>query len=509
MGLDGLVAEKQLGRDLAVGQAVGDEVGDLALALRERADARVVRRRGARAAPRAHPACAARAARRRERDATRIARSPARPRAAPRSPALRSSAATSARPSASRENAACNVAPDRVGRIDGRFGGLSRRLHVARREQRRRTACAQRPPPVCASPSPAAVSSAITAWRSASSGRPIASSAIAMLSQLKQRSTGIAQCRSSSPSCSTIASAAGGIPALQVRRRLRPARPAARRRHRSQRELAIADPLALLACLDRGRQVARVVARPRDLEQRPEQVVRVRGQPRDLDRRLRGLERLRDPPLHLERVALDQQERHQEPALARRARQLEPTLRVRHGVVVALEVVLGPAEVVERVEAPRKLGLRQPLELGDRELAMLLGQRGLPLYRGGQRERRGRGHHQPSIVEAARRRKRVARHGDRMRMVHRVEAVDGELDLQDGGLRRVAVGQVLPCARRAGGGRPDAGPANARPRRTSPSAPRAARRPAAEAGRARRAASCGSARARPTRAARMPAGPAP
>ena len=107
------------------------------------------------------------------------------------------------------------------------------------------------------------------------------------------------------------------------------------------------------------------------LEQRPEEVVRVGREPRGLDGRLAQLERLGQPAHHLERVALHEHQRHQQPPLAGGARDRDAAVGVLDRRVVALEVVLGPAEVVERLELRGQLGVGQPLDLSQRHLAVL------------------------------------------------------------------------------------------------------------------------------------------
>ena len=99
--------------------------------------------------------------------------------------------------------------------------------------------------------------------------------------------------------------------------------------------------------------------------------MRIRRQPRDLDGGLADLIRLRQPPLHLERVAPQQHERNEQPSLARRTGDRDAVLRVRDRLVVVLEVVLGPAEVVEGLESVRQLGVIHALDLRERLRAVL------------------------------------------------------------------------------------------------------------------------------------------
>ncbi len=113
-------------------------------------------------------------------------------------------------------------------------------------------------------------------------------------------------------------------------------------------------------------------------------------------------------------------------------------------VVVALEVGLGPGEVVEGVQARGELGIGEAVEQRDGLVAVLAG--GGDLAGGGlaEREHGGRGGEQHAVLDAAGGLQRAAPVGEGLREVHPVQPVDGELDLQLGGRGARAVGQVLP-----------------------------------------------------------------
>jgi hypothetical protein len=113
-------------------------------------------------------------------------------------------------------------------------------------------------------------------------------------------------------------------------------------------------------------------------------------------------------------------------------------------LVVVLEVVLGPAEVEERLEPRRQLEVREPVDL-------LQGLR--PVGAGGvdvagdglaEAQRRGRRGDQRPVAEGVRAPQRLRAHGDRPFVVERVQPVDRELDLQRGGGGRRAVGHLVP-----------------------------------------------------------------
>jgi hypothetical protein len=190
--------------------------------------------------------------------------------------------------------------------------------------------------------------------------------------------------------------------------------------------------------------VAGEVPRPRKLEERPEQVVRVRREPCDLHGRLARRDRVAEPPLHLVRVALDEHHGDEQATLAGRAGERDAAVGQRDRVVVALEVGLRPAEVVEGLEPRRELGVRQPGDEIDRLVAVLAGRRDPARRRLAEGEDRRRGRDQHAVVELARGLERAAPALDRLVEVELVEAVDRELDLQRRGLRALAVGQVLP-----------------------------------------------------------------
>ncbi len=217
-------------------------------------------------------ACAARGASRRARAREPQASSS---RSASRSCAIaaeRSPAAASARPCRLRENAAWSRAPTAaraVGRLRGHARGLQRRR---RRRAAPPRACGRRARPAARGPSAAASRSARRAYAPAASRRPSASSTSARLSQSKQRSTGIVhaelvvaelehrpQLASTSPSSKrqTPSAQPGPPPAVGI----------------VPRDQAPVDAQALLARRDRAVEVARVVARPAELEQRPVELV--------------------------------------------------------------------------------------------------------------------------------------------------------------------------------------------------------------------------------------------
>ena len=178
----------------------------------------------------------------------------------------------------------------------------------------------------------------------------------------------------------------------------RPAGAAAGRRHRATRQ-APSDAQALLARGGGGIEMPRVVARPAELEQRPEQVVGVGGEPRDLDGGLAHRDRLRHPPLHLERVALDEHHRNEQPPLIGRARDRDAALGVRDRVVVALEVVLGPAQVVQRLQPRRQRRVGQTVDLLERLLAVLPRLRAATRCGLAERERRSGRRDQRAVAE--------------------------------------------------------------------------------------------------------------
>jgi hypothetical protein len=172
--------------------------------------------------------------------------------------------------------------------------------------------------------------------------------------------------------------------------------------------------------------------------------VRVARQPRRLDRLLADRDRLGDPALGLEGIALGQHERDEQPPLADGPGDRDPPVRVRDGVVEALEVVLGPAEVEERLQPRGELRVRQVVDQGQR-LGQVLA-RGRDLARGGlaQGQRRGgRGQERP-VADAARCLERGAPHGQRLLEVQLVQAVHRQLDLQGRRGTARAVGQPLP-----------------------------------------------------------------
>ena len=255
------------------------------------------------------------------------------------------------------------------------------------------------------------------------------------------------------------------VPEQEEHRRERPPRAPAPRRHRAAGH-ASAHAGALLARLDAGVEVARVVEGERELEERPEQVVGVAGEACRLHGRLAELERLGHPSLRLERVALHEHQRDQQPALAGGPRDLDAAVGVLDRRVVVLEVVVGPAEVVERLEVRRQLGVGQPVDLLEGLGAVLA--RGLdsPVAHLAERESGGRRRDQRPVAELARGLEGGASHLAGLVEVERVEPVHRQLDLQRRGLGGVAVGKLLPARAGAAGGPPRGVPASARRRRT-------------------------------------------
>ena len=253
--LDRLVAEEQLGGDLAVGLAVGHEVGDLELAL------------GQRRARRSPPPSAG-------------------PRFSARAPSLRSSRRTASR---------SRTEPQRVELPLGLAQRLDRLLALARRRQRPALEAARvgrREPRADRSAARAADSAAaarraarVAARRAARAARARAATAVGQLqteprgvllgaAHVGARRPPAARARArrarGSPSRSSarpgsrtrarprrsariISNAAVEVAELEERRRERPPRAAARRRHRAARQAA-ADARALLAGLDRPRR---------------------------------------------------------------------------------------------------------------------------------------------------------------------------------------------------------------------------------------------------------------
>ena len=190
-----------------------------------------------------------------------------------------------------------------------------------------------------------------------------------------------------------------------------------------------------------------MVPRERELAQRPRELVRAGREPRRLDGRLAELDRVGDATLHLVRVALDECDRDQQPPLVRGPGDRDPAVRVRGGLVVVLEVVLRPAEVVQRLQPGRQLGVRQPVDEGRRLRAVLA--RGVDPSRGDLAERqrrRGRGD-EGAVAGRAGRHERTLAHRDRLLEVELVEAVHRQLELQRRRGRRRAVGQLVPGAR--------------------------------------------------------------
>ena len=240
--------------------------------------------------------------------------------------------------------------------------------------------------------------------------------------------------------------AALDLTGLEERHAEDPAGPAAARRHRVAGQ-SPADPRALLGGRDRGFEVTGVVLRKRQLAQRPREVVRAGRQPRRLDGRLAELDRVGHAPLHLEGVALDEPDRDQQPALAGGPGDRDAAVRVRGGVVVVLEVVLRPAEVVQRLQPGRQLGVRQPVDEAARFLTVLARRGDLSRGRLAERQRRrGRGD-QDAVAGRTRRRQRPAAHRYRLLEVELVEAVHRQLELQRRRRRGRAIGQLVPGAR--------------------------------------------------------------
>ena len=115
-------------------------------------------------------------------------------------------------------------------------------------------------------------------------------------------------------------------------------------------------------------------------------------------------------------------------------------------LVVVLEVVLGPAQVVERLQARRQLGVGEAVDLRERLLAVLA--RAVDVARGGLAEaqrRRGRGDER-AVAQRARGLERAAAHRQRLLEVELVQPVHGELDLQRRRRRRSS-GRAAPPTR--------------------------------------------------------------
>ena len=279
-----------------------------------------------------------------------------------------------------------------------------------------------------------------------------------------------------------------------------PAGSAAAVRDRAAGEARI-DARALLVGRDRAVEIARVVARPAELEERAVELVRARREARHLDHGLADRRRLHQPALHLAGEVLDEHQRHEQPPVAGRARDRDPARRVGARVVVVLEVVLRPREVEQGFQARSELGIRQPVELAARLLAALAGAGRVAGDRLAEAQGRRGSRDQGRVPHFARRRERAACPFDRAVEVELVEPVDGELDLEDGGLCRRAVRQLLPGARQARSAPRRGDPASARRPRPTRSARPAGANARRAAARSPRAGSRASARARRASAA--------
>ena len=267
-----------------------DELGDLELALGQRRRRRSRRPSPARAARRARRACAARGASRRARAPSRTRRARPRPRAASaiacvalarggERAALRGCARTP--PGAARRSAAAASAdaPAACGGLERLAGGEQHRRARAGGERGRQL----QPEPRGVAPRRGA--------RSASAAsalpEPRARRARGSPSRSSARPASCARARPS-PSSSRISRPRSTSPASNQRDAERPAGPAARVRDRAAGQARV-DARALLAGGDRAVEVAGVVARPAELEQRPEELVRAGRQPRGLERASRSI----------------------------------------------------------------------------------------------------------------------------------------------------------------------------------------------------------------------------
>ncbi len=227
-----------------------------------------------------------------------------------------------------------------------------------------------------------------------------------------------------------------------------PARPAAAVRDRRPRQAGV-HQRALLVGGDRALEIAGEVPGPAELEQRPVEVVRAGRQPRRLERRLAALGRLSQTALHLEGEVLGEGQRHDQPALAERACDHDAPFGMGDGIVVVLQVRLGPGEVVERLEARRQLGVREAIDLAPSLQPVLLRLVDMPCDRLTETQR-GHGRRcERRVAHGAGRRRRPAAHLDRLLEIELVQPVHGELDLQRRGLRGRVVGELVPGAGQA------------------------------------------------------------
>ena len=136
----------------------------------------------------------------------------------------------------------------------------------------------------------------------------------------------------------------------------------------------------------------------------------------------------------------------EQPPLARGARDRHPAERMGARVVEELQVVLGPREIEQGLEAGREVGVRQTVELVTRLLTPRARSHRVAGDRLAEAQDSGCRGDQGCIPDGARGRERLRSHLDRSLEVQLVEPVDGELDLEDGRLRRRAVRQLLPGA---------------------------------------------------------------
>ena len=195
---------------------------------------------------------------------------------------------------------------------------------------------------------------------------------------------------------------------------------------------------------DRAGEVTRVVPRPAELEERTVELVRARGEPSGLERHLAALDRLAESTLHLEREVLGERQRDDQPTLAERPGDRDPAVGVSDSILVALEVRLGPREVVERLEMRGDLAVRAVRRCLSRLLQVRRRELDPAGSRLGEAQDGRRGRDQRPTTDLAGRRQRGLGHLDRLREIELVQPVHGELDLEHDGFGSRALGQLLP-----------------------------------------------------------------
>ena len=278
------------------------------------------------------------------------------------------------------------------------------------------------------------------------------------------------------------------VPALEQRRRQRPAGPAAGRRHRAARQAAT-HPMALLAAGRPPRRGCRGSSAPRPARRAPRTGCAGCRTGARLHRRLGHLERLGHAALDLERVALDAASaapagvprRSSARSRCRGRRGRSPRRSARGSSRPSPGSRAPPAGARARrpragrhARAPRR-GARAPPRCRPR--------RPRPGRAPTRRRRSGRRRPAPARCSSA------AAHLQRLLEVAFVEPVDAELDLERRGRRASSGRAPPPRPGPAARGPRRGGPASARPRRTGSSAPPGARRSRAGAARWPRAAS--------------------